>query len=80
MDIAALFEELQTVARYGLNYLQNVYDRERYERLLALSVESYSGVLDRPLPEIRTKFNRELGHIAPKLGSDAAIFDEPSFR
>ncbi len=75
MDIAALFEEIQTVARYGLNCLQNVYDRERYERLLTLSVQSYSDLLDRPSPEIRTKLSRELGHITPKLGGDAAIFN-----
>ena len=37
MDISELLEELQTIARNGLNYSQNVYDRERYERLLTLS-------------------------------------------
>ncbi len=76
MDIAALLEEIQTVARNGLNYTQNVYDRERYERLLALSVQNYSELLDRPSSEIRTKLSRELGHITSKLGGDAAIFDD----
>lgn len=76
MDIAALLEEIQTVARNGLNYTQNIYDRERYERLLTLSVQSYSELLGRSSPEIRTKLSRELGHITPKLGGDAAIFNE----
>ena len=31
MDIVALLEELQAIARNGLAYAQNVYDRERYE-------------------------------------------------
>lgn len=76
MDTLTLLEEVRTVARNGLNYAQNVYDRERYERLLALSVQSYSELLDRPSPELQTKLCRELGHITPKLGGDAAIFNE----
>ena len=76
MDTIALLEEVQTIARNGLNYTQNVYDRERYERLLALSVQSYSELLDCPTNEIQTKLSQELGHITPKLGGDAAIFDD----
>lgn len=76
MDAIALLEEVQTIARNGLNYTQNVYDRERYERLLGLCVQGYSELLDRPPVEIRTKLSGESGHITPKLGGDAAIFDE----
>lgn len=76
MDLLTLLEEIQTIARNGLNYSANVYDRERYERLLELSTAQYSNLLERPSAEIRTKFLRELGHITPKLGGDAAIFNE----
>jgi len=76
MDTIGLLEEIQTIARNGLTYSQNVYDRERYERLLTLSLQSYSELLNRPSPEIQTKLGRELGHITPKLGGDAAIFNE----
>ena len=76
MDATALLEEVQTIARNGLNYAQNIYDRERYERLLRLCVQNYSELLDRPTAEIQTKLNGELGHITPKLGGDAAIFDD----
>ena len=76
MDTIGSLEEIQTIARNGLTYSQNVYDRERYERLLTLSLQSYSELLNRPSPEIQTKLSRELGHITPKLGGDAAIFNE----
>lgn len=76
MDITALLEEVQTVARNGLNYSQNVYDRERYKRLLTLSCNEYADLLERPSAEVKAKLSQELGHITPKLGGDAAIFTE----
>lgn len=75
MDISALLEEVQTIARNGLNYTQNVYDRERYERLLELSCNHYAELLEVPSAEVKEKLSRELGHITPKLGGDAAIFN-----
>lgn len=76
MNITALLEELQAIARNGLAYAQNVYDRERYERLLELSCGHYAELLEVPSAEVREKLSRELGHITPKLGSDAAIFND----
>lgn len=76
MDIFSLLDEVQTIARNGLHYTQDVYDRERYERLLSLATNSYGELLDLPEDAIRVQFARELGHITPKVGSDAAIFNE----
>lgn len=76
MDIITLLEDVQTIARNGLNYSDNPYDRERYERLLALSAEQYSEILEVPTADIQSRLMREFGHITPKLGADAAIFDE----
>lgn len=76
MDTTALREELQTIARNGLAYAQNFYDRERYERLLELSCAQYAELLDLPLAEVKAKLSQELGHITPKVGGDAAIFNQ----
>ena len=38
MDILSLLDEVQTIARNGLLFSENHYDRERYERLLDLVV------------------------------------------
>ncbi len=75
MDIFALVDDVQTIARNGLHYSQNLYDRERYERLLALSTNAYSELLDIPEESVRARLTRELGHITPKVGADAAIFN-----
>ncbi len=76
MDITAFLEEVQTVARNSLNYSQNVHDRERCKRLLSLSCGQYADLLERPSAEVKAKLSQELGHITPKLGGDAAVFDE----
>jgi ADP-ribose pyrophosphatase YjhB (NUDIX family) len=76
MDIFSLLDELQTIARNGLLYAGNDFDRERYERLLALATQSYADLLAVPDEEIRKRFLNELGYITPKVGTDAAIFNE----
>ena len=76
MDLFSLLDELQTIARNGLAYSTNAYDRERYERLLTLATTAYAEVFDLPAEAIRGRFSEETGYITPKVGSDAAIFDE----
>jgi ADP-ribose pyrophosphatase YjhB (NUDIX family) len=75
MDILSLLDELQMLARNGLTYATNYYDRERYERLLSLAAAQYEDLLGVPAAELRQRFAAELGHITPKVGGDAAIFD-----
>jgi ADP-ribose pyrophosphatase YjhB (NUDIX family) len=75
MDILPLLDEIQTIARNGLNFTTGAYDRERYERLLELAGLYYGQALDLPPPEVRRRLGMELGYITPKVGADAAIFD-----
>ena len=76
MDIFPLLDEIQTIARNGLHYTSSAYDRERYERLMSLTTQTYGELLEVPGETIRTRFLREMGYITPKVGSDAAIFNE----
>jgi ADP-ribose pyrophosphatase YjhB (NUDIX family) len=75
MDILSLLDELQTIARNGLNFTTNPYDRERFERLLVLAAKYYGQALDLPPAEVRQRLIGELGYITPKVGAEAAIFD-----
>jgi ADP-ribose pyrophosphatase YjhB (NUDIX family) len=75
MDIFPLLDELQTIARNGLNFTTNPYDRERFERLLALVSEYYGQALDLPPVDVRQRLAGELGYITPKVGAEAAVFD-----
>jgi ADP-ribose pyrophosphatase YjhB (NUDIX family) len=76
MDIYALLDELRTIARNGLHFSSTPYDRERYERLLELATRTYGEWLHVPEEAVRERFLDELGYVTPKVGADAAIFNE----
>jgi ADP-ribose pyrophosphatase YjhB (NUDIX family) len=58
-----------------LRYPTSEFDRERYERLFEIAAQTYSQILEVPNQAIRERFVAELGHITPKVGTDAAIFN-----
>ena len=74
MDFTALLDEIRTIARNGLTFSENPYDRERYQRLLEIAVREYSEMLQAPDGLVRDRLLSELGYITPKVGTDAAIF------
>lgn len=63
------------MARTGLHFSTDPYDRERYERLLALAVDGLSELSGLGDEEVRTRFAREVGCITPKVGTDGVVFD-----
>ena len=75
MDSITLLDELQALARTGLHFANNEYDRVRYERLLTLAAQAYADRLDLPAATIQARFADEVGCITPKVGADAAIFN-----
>lgn len=76
MDIFSLLDDIQTIARNGLQYASSAFDLERYERLMRLTTRSYGELLEIPDEMIRTRFLNEIGYITPKVGADAAIFNK----
>ena len=76
MDVFSLLDTVQTIARNGLLHVSNEYDKERYERLLEMAAKTYSDILNIPSEKIKQGFSNELGTITPKLGTNAAIFNE----
>ena len=75
MNVLSLLDELRIIAQNGLEYADDPYDRERYERLLELVSIYYGEALDLPPGAVRDRLADEFGHITPKLGAGAAIFD-----
>ncbi|GAC1370372.1 MAG: NUDIX hydrolase [Aquirhabdus sp.] len=74
-SIIHLLEEIRAIAQLGLNYSRDPYDRERYERLLALASHQYADITHENAEVIITRFRQELGYITPKVGVSAAIFN-----
>jgi ADP-ribose pyrophosphatase YjhB (NUDIX family) len=75
-DMLALLDEIQAIARTGLNFSTDPYARAHYARLLELATTFYGRALDIPPETVRARLQGELGCITPKVGADAAIFDE----
>jgi 8-oxo-dGTP pyrophosphatase MutT (NUDIX family) len=76
VNLLAILDEIRSIAQLGLNYSQDHYDRERYERLLRLATREYTDLTGMPENEIDGRFRAELGYITPKIGCAAAIFND----
>ncbi|MEO1061908.1 MAG: NUDIX hydrolase N-terminal domain-containing protein [Actinomycetota bacterium] len=76
MDLPAYLDEVQSIARTGLHYSPRVFDRERFERLLALTSEAYAELTGAPAVELRERFAGEVGYITAKVGVELALLDD----
>jgi ADP-ribose pyrophosphatase YjhB (NUDIX family) len=70
-----LLDEVRAIARTGLHYTDNPFDRTRYERLLQLAAEQYADRTDVDAPAVRARFDAEVGYQTARVGADAAVFD-----
>lgn len=52
------------------------FDKERYERLLSLTSQTYSELLSIPEETVKARFIAEIGYITPKVETNAAIFND----
>lgn len=75
-DVTPLLDELRILAGTGLEYADDPYDAERYERILELVGEWYGRAVELPPAEVRSRFAEEVGHVTPKVSADAAVFDD----
>jgi ADP-ribose pyrophosphatase YjhB (NUDIX family) len=69
-------KQLQSLAQSGIEFTHNPYDRERYERIRALSIEilhEYTSIDNSKLVNL---FANESGYQTPKIDVRAAIFNE----
>lgn len=68
--------EIQSLAQNGLAYTNNVYDKERFERLRDISAEMLSMKSDLSLEKVKDLFCSEKGYQTPKLDTRAVIFKD----
>jgi ADP-ribose pyrophosphatase YjhB (NUDIX family) len=75
-DTFALLDEVRAIARTGLHYSEDPFDRARYERLLDIAIEGYADRTDLDPATVRARFDAEVGYQTARIGADAAVFDE----
>jgi ADP-ribose pyrophosphatase YjhB (NUDIX family) len=66
--------ELQAIAQTGLHFAESQYDRERYQRILDLSVEIFSEYSGESMPVIRRMFENQTGYATPKVDVRGVVF------
>lgn len=76
LDVFALIDEVQAVARTGLHFTENPFDRERYTRLLEAAQREYATGTSLGGDDLRRRFEGEIGYVTAKVGADAAVFDD----
>ncbi|WP_433631054.1 NUDIX hydrolase N-terminal domain-containing protein [Halomicrococcus sp. NG-SE-24] len=72
----SFLDELRILAQVGLEYADDPYDEERYERILTRVSELYGQSVELPPAEVRSRFATEVGRVTPKISADAAVFNE----
>ena len=75
-SILDLLDEIRAIAQTGVNYTPNVYDVQRYDRILSLVSKEYAALSGLPSAEIKARFAKDLGYNTPKLGVQCALFDD----
>lgn len=63
----ALIKEIRAIAQTGLHYVKDPFDKERYERLEAISHELYAMYSDADIATIEKFFFPEEGYATPKI-------------
>jgi ADP-ribose pyrophosphatase YjhB (NUDIX family) len=66
--------ELQAIAQTGLHFTDSEYDRERYKRILCLSVEIFSEYSGESMPAISRLFESQTGYATPKVDVRGVVF------
>ena len=71
--IYEIADELRGIASSGLFFSNDPYDRERYEKALALSARLIASLEDRPSGEVRSQFQDTLLHLSPLVGASSVV-------
>jgi ADP-ribose pyrophosphatase YjhB (NUDIX family) len=66
--------ELQAIAQTGLHFSESEYDRERYRKILAISVEMFAHSSGESPASIRGLFENQTGYATPKVDVRGVVF------
>lgn len=76
MPTLAQLRELQSLAQAGLTYTRDPYDRDRYERLLALTAELLAEQTGQSPGEVHELLRAEQGYLTPKVDVRAVVLND----
>jgi len=74
LDWLRIAKELQAIAQAGIEFSENKYDLERYQKIREISVKIMQGYTDASLEKIRELFAFEKGYQTPKVDIRGVVF------
>ncbi len=77
-DLAMWAERIRDLSALGLNYAENVYDRERYATLQDVAAEMLAAAVGTTTEDLKAIAGEVLKRPTPFTSADAAIIDEQS--
>mgnify|MGYP000484307799 CR=1 FL=1 len=75
-----LIVRLQALSQNGLAYVNNEFDKERYEEIRDIACQLMKYKTDLPFEKIKDLFGSEQGYQTPKIDTRAAIFKDNRFK
>ena len=66
--------ELQAIAQTGLHFPESEYDRERYQKILEISVQIFANHSGQSSALIRGMFENQSGYATPKVDVRGVVF------
>lgn len=79
-NILTILDQLRAISIEGLTYANDKYDIERYKKLMELTTQECSELLNFLKDKIINELVKEIGCITPKLDIDVTIINtEKSF-
>lgn len=67
--------EIQAIAQTGLTYVQDPFDKERYEMLHNLAAQMMAESSNVDVQKIENLFSQQSGYATPKLEVRVGVFD-----
>ena len=74
MNVLDWARQVRAIAHNGLLFTQDAFDRDRYQKLQALTDELVSKQLSLPLEEVRSLWKYDDGYVTPKVDVRGALF------
>jgi ADP-ribose pyrophosphatase YjhB (NUDIX family) len=76
MNVLDWARKVRAIAQNGLLFTRDEFDRERYEKLQALTDSLVSEELGLPLEDLKTLWKYDSGYVTPKVDVRGAVFKD----
>lgn len=76
MNVLDWARKVRAIAQNGLLFTRDAFDRERYEKLQALTDSLVSDELGLPVEEIKSLWQYDSGYVTPKVDVRGAVFKD----